>query len=124
MAALALGMASAPPLAYALPTGGQVSAGQASISTGAGSVNVTQTSSRAVIDWSGFNIGSGEQVDFSQPSSSAIALNRIHDSQPSSIDGQLNANGQVWLLNPTGIMFGSGAQVNVGGLVATTSNIS
>ena len=42
---------------------------------------------------------------------------------PSPIDGQLTANGQVWLLNPNGMLFGRGAQVNVGGLVATASAI-
>ncbi len=77
-----------------------------------------------MLDWSSFNIGSGEQVNFNQPSASSIALNRIHDTQASTINGQLNANGQVWLLNPNGVLFGSGAQVNVGSLLATTSNIS
>ena len=120
----ALGTALTPVQAHALPVGGQVSAGSASIAGGAGSVNVTQSSSRAVIDWSSFNIGTGEAVRFSQPSASSIALNRIHDSSPSQIDGSLTANGQVWLVNPNGVVFGHGAQVNAGGLVATASAIS
>ena len=109
--------------AYALPVGGQVSAGSADISYAGGRANITQVTSHAVIDWSSFNIGSGEAVQFYQPSSSSISLNRIHDANPSTIAGSLTANGQVWLVNPNGVMFGKGAQVNVGGLLATTSDI-
>src|SRR6185369_13645824 len=43
---------------------------------------------------------------------------------PSSILGSLSANGKVFLVNPNGILFGQGAQVNVGGLVASTLNIT
>src|SRR5690606_28192186 len=59
-----------------------------------------------------------------QPNSSAIALNRVLGSDPSQILGGLEANGQVWLLNPNGVLFGKNAQVNVGGLVASTLNLS
>lgn len=61
---------------------------------------------------------------FVQPSSSAVALNRVLGSDPSSILGSLSANGKVFLVNPNGILFGQGAQVNVGGLVASTLNIT
>ncbi len=109
--------------AYALPAGGQVSAGSADISYAGARVNVTQATNNAVINWNSFNIGSDEAVQFYQPSASSIALNRIHGANPSAIDGSLNANGQVWLINPNGVMFGKNAQVNVGGLLATTSDI-
>jgi filamentous hemagglutinin family protein len=114
-----------PPLAFALPEGGTVvAAGQAVIASQADRLDVTQASARALIDWDSFNIHSGESVQFNQPSSSAVALNRIHDANPSSINGNLHANGQVWLVNRNGIMFGAGAQVNVAGLLATTSDIA
>ena len=109
---------------FAQPTGGQVTGGQATISSSGNKTTINQNTGSAVIDWSSFNIGSNEAVQFVQPSASSIALNRIHDSGASSIDGQLTANGNVWLLNPNGVMFGNNAQVNVGGLLATTSNIS
>ncbi len=112
-----------PMACLALPVGGQVVGGQAGIIAGSNQVTINQSSQRAVIDWSSFNVGSDESVRFNQPSASSIALNRIHDSNPSRIDGQLTANGQVWLINPNGVMFGKGASVNVGGLVATTANI-
>ena len=113
-----------PVAAHALPAGGVVSAGSASISQTATTVTVNQSSTRAVVDWNSFNVGSTESVSFNQPSASAIALNRIHDANPSLINGTINANGRVWLINQNGMVFGSSAQVNVGGLLATTADIS
>lgn len=109
---------------YALPTGGQVSAGSASITGTADSTTITQGTQNVSINWQSFNIGQGETVNFVQPNSSAIALNRVLGSDPSSILGNLNANGKVFLLNPNGVLFGQGAAVNVGGLVASTLNLS
>jgi filamentous hemagglutinin family protein len=112
-----------PSLAFALPVGGQVTAGQASISSTANQTTVNQTTSRTVIDWQGFNVGSGQDVQFNQPSSSAVALNRVNSGSASVIDGMVSGNGNVWVINPDGVVFGKTAQVNVGGLLATTSNI-
>ena len=98
--------------------------GQATISTSAGQTTIQQSSSRAVIDWNTFNTSTSETVEFLQPSASAIALNRVHDSGASTFDGHLLANGNVWIINPNGVLFGKNAQVNVGGLLATTSNIA
>jgi filamentous hemagglutinin family protein len=75
-------------------------------------------------NWSSFNIGAGKTVNFVQPNAQAIALNRVTGTTASAIHGNLNANGQVFLINPNGILFGKTAQVNVGGLVATTHNIA
>ena len=120
----ALVLSTLPFTAHALPMGGQVSAGQGSIGQSAGAMTVTQQSSRLAINWQSFGIGAAESVNFAQPGASAIALNRVLGADPSRIRGQLSANGQVWLLNPNGVLFGGGAQVNVGGLVASTLNIS
>lgn len=110
--------------AWALPAGGVVAAGGASISGGASTMVVTQSSQNVVINWQSFNIGATEAVRFVQPNSSSVALNRVLSSDPSSILGSLSANGQVFLVNPNGILFGRGASVNVGGLVASTRGIS
>ena len=112
------------PGAWALPVGGAVSAGNASIATTPGKLTISQTSQNVSINWQSFNIGQTEAVQFVQPNSSSIALNRVMSSDPSSILGSLTANGQVFLVNPNGILFGRGAQVNVGGLVASTRDIS
>lgn len=113
-----------PTLANANPLGGQVVAGSATIARpDPASVAVTQTSPKAVINWNSFSIGAGEQTTFVQPNAQAIALNRVVGVDPSKIMGTLKANGQVWLVNPNGIVFGKTAQVDVGGLLATTLDI-
>lgn len=110
--------------ASALPTNGQVTAGSGSISQSGNVMNVVQGSDRMVATWNTFNIGSAAKVNFAQPSASSVALNRVTSSDASQIMGQLNANGQVYLINPSGILFGQGSAVNVGGLVASSLNIS
>jgi filamentous hemagglutinin family protein len=76
------------------------------------------------INWQSFGIAAGQTVQFVQPSRSAVALNRVTGAEPSAILGRLSANGQVFLVNPHGILFGPGASVDVGGLVASTLNIA
>jgi len=102
------------------PLGGQVVSGTGSITQLGNTINIRQLSPDLSIDWLSFNIGSQETVDFLQPSASAIAVNRIAGNSGSEILGHLDANGQVYLINPNGVLFGQGAQVNVGGLVAST----
>ncbi len=107
-------------LAMAAPTGGQVTAGSGTISQSGTTTTINQSSQNLSLSWKSFNVGSSETVNFAQPNSSALAVNRIYDTNGSQIMGHLNANGQVYLINPNGILFGSSAQVNVGGLVAST----
>ncbi len=110
--------------AVANPDGGVVVRGNATINGGAGTLNVNQASQRAVINWRSFSIGQNETVNFNQPSSSASTLNRVTGSQRSVIEGALNANGRVYLINSSGVLFTGSSQVNVGTLVATTANIT
>ncbi|EAX3659026.1 filamentous hemagglutinin N-terminal domain-containing protein [Salmonella enterica] len=107
-----------------LPTGGQVVAGSGSISSAGSRMTVQQHSDRMVATWSTFDIGKGQTVEFVQPGQAAVALNRVTGGRESQIMGTLKANGQVMLVNPAGVLFGQGAQVNTAGLVATTKNIS
>jgi len=107
-----------------LPTGGQVTAGSAVISQTSNVLTVNQISQKAALDWHSFNVGAAATVNFVQPNASAIALNRIVGNSASEIYGKLNANGQVFFSNPSGMLFAPGAQVNVGGLLATTLSIS
>lgn len=111
--------------AFAGPAGGSVQAGQAAISAPSStSTLIRQTSQQAIINWSSFSLGSNEGVTFVQPNAQAITLNRVTGPQASAINGSMAANGQVWLLNPNGVLFGQGAQVNVAGLLATTADIA
>ena len=108
----------------ALPTGGQVTAGQAAISQNGAAMTVTQSSPKAILTWQGFDIGKQASVTFNQPDASSMALNRVVAGNASRIEGQLSANGQVILVNPNGVVFGAGATVNVGGLVASALDIA
>ncbi len=103
-----------------LPSGGQVAAGSAAISSASNTLTVTQTSAKAVINWQDFSVGAGHAVRFDQPNASSVTLNRVVGTTASLIDGALSANGRVFLVNPNGVLFGAGAQVEVGGLVAST----
>ena len=120
--ATALGMTG---LAYASggPTGGQIVGGSGQIQQTGNTTTIHQNSSTLSLNWQSFNIGPDQTVNFVQPGSNAIAINRIFASTPSEIYGHLNANGQVWLINPNGVLFGQSAQVNVGGLVASTLDV-
>ncbi|EBJ2068827.1 hypothetical protein DP590_07545 [Salmonella enterica] len=117
------GMALAAP---SLPSGGQVVAGQGSITTSASQqvMTIHQDSHGLVTNWNSFDIGKNHTVQFVQPDSSAVALNRVTGGHESQILGTLNANGQVMLVNPAGVMFGKGSKVNTAGMLASTKNIS
>ena len=107
------------------PEGGTVVGGAATIQgQGGPSVIVNQSTPSAIINWNTFNIGANERVQFNQPSSSAVALNRVVGGRgPSEIMGTLTANGRVFLINRDGILFGPGSVVNTAGFLATTHDI-
>jgi filamentous hemagglutinin family protein len=84
---------------------------------------INQFADKATLHWQSFDIGANHSVEFRQPSSSSVALNRIFDAAPSQIEGRLTANGQVYLINSNGIVFGDGAQVNTQSRVASTLDI-
>ncbi|HSW93230.1 MAG TPA: MBG domain-containing protein [Gammaproteobacteria bacterium] len=111
---------------FSNPTGGEVVAGNAAISSPSSRVvQIHQMSNKAIINWQSFNIGAKEKTQFIQPSSHAIVLNRINPGQGvSQIYGLLKANGQIILINQAGIYFGPGSHVDVAGIIASTSNIS
>lgn len=110
--------------AQVLPTGGVVHSGSADIVTNGSAMTINQTTRNAILHWGTFDIGAGDSVRFNQPDAASIALNRVLGATPSGIFGTLAANGRVFLINPNGVLFGATAQVNVGGLVASTLAIS
>jgi filamentous hemagglutinin family protein len=107
-----------------LPTGGQIVSGSGAVTQSGSTMTVQQDSARLAIDWAGFSIGAGHTVNFVQPSAASVALNRVTGGEVSVIQGALNANGQVFLINPNGVLFSPSAQVNVGGIVASTLDMS
>ncbi|MCA3432269.1 MAG: filamentous hemagglutinin N-terminal domain-containing protein, partial [Roseomonas sp.] len=111
--------------AQTLPTGGSVASGSVTIGAPSGGrMTITQGSQNAIVNWQGFSIGQGGRVDIIQPNSSAAMLNRVTGQAPSTIAGQLNANGQVFLVNPNGIAITQSGVVNTGSFVASTLGIS
>ena len=107
------------------PEGGQVVGGQGNISAPNSTTTViNQQSQNLAIDWATFNVNTNELVQFNQPSSTASALNRIFDQNPSQIFGTINANGNVLLVNPHGIFFSPTASVNVNSLIASGLELS
>ncbi len=111
------------PIAYAMPQGGRITSGSGSIGVLGKTMTVHQRTPTLSINWNSFNISKNQTVSFLQPSASSIALNQIGGVSPSFIYGHLLANGQIFLINPSGIVFGKGAQVNVGGLIASTLDL-
>ena len=107
-----------------LPTGGDIVSGSGNITASENAMNITQASPKLVTHWQDFSIGKENTVNFIQPSQSSVALNKVLGNNVSVIQGALNANGRVFLVNPNGITFTSDAQVNVGGLVTSTLDIS
>ena len=106
------------------PLGGQVITGTGTITQSGATTTILQASQTLSLNWKSFNIAPQETVDFVQPSVTSIAVNRIFDVNGTQILGHLDANGLVYLINPNGIVFGRGAQVDVGGLVASTLDLN
>ncbi|HDL8219677.1 TPA: filamentous hemagglutinin N-terminal domain-containing protein, partial [Yersinia enterocolitica] len=107
-----------------LPVNGNIVFGQGNMDVNNTTLTVTQQSDKLAINWGSFDIAQGNSVIYNQPGQQSIALNRVIGRDASQIYGNLNANGQVFLLNPNGILFGKGAQVDVGALVASTKSMS
>ncbi|MEJ2553337.1 MAG: filamentous hemagglutinin N-terminal domain-containing protein, partial [Gammaproteobacteria bacterium] len=106
---------------FGAPEGGVVVAGQGGINQiNSNTTIVTQQTPSMAVNWDRFNLSASDLVQFKQPSASASVLNRILDQNPSQIFGQIDANGRVFLINPSGILFGKSASVNVGSLVASS----
>jgi filamentous hemagglutinin family protein len=101
-----------------------VSSGTATAQQSGKTLTVNQQTNSAALNWYSFNVSADGKVVFAQPSATAVALNRIYQASPSSIFGSISANGQIYLVNPNGFVFGPNSTVNAGGLLASTLNIS
>ena len=109
--------------AQALPSGLQVMSGQASVSTQGAQMTV-RNSPNAILNWRSFSVGAGQGVHFEQASAASKVLNRVTGGESSQIFGALTSNGQVWLLNPNGVLFGRDARVDVNSLVVSTLRLN
>jgi trimeric autotransporter adhesin len=118
---IALGQASG--IAYALPSGADIQFGQATFQTNSNNFTIDQSTRQLIANWQSFGIAANESVQVLQPNQ-GVALFRVVGPEASQIYGSLSATGSLFLVNPNGVLFGQGAQVDVGSLVATSMNIS
>ena len=120
---LVAGIAAFIPLLHANPKGAQVTNGAITISGGAGVTTINQTTQRGIIHWQDFSIGAGEMTRFVQPNAGAATLNRVTGGIPSTIHGTLQANGQVYLVNPNGVLVGPNGRINTAAFTASTLDV-
>lgn len=111
------------PHVLAAPAGMTVQSGSASLSYNGPQLNII-ASHNAFLNWGSFNIAPGETTTFIQPSAASVVWNHIHDANPSQIFGNLNANGIVVLMNPSGFYFGPNSMVNAAGLIVSTAPVT
>ena len=106
------------------PQGGNIIHGDVHIGAGTGgNLQILQNSSNAIINWDSFSIAAGELTQFKQPGSNAAVLNRVTGGDPSAIHGALKANGNVFVINPNGILVGPSGTIDVHGLVLSTLDV-
>ncbi|WP_442857421.1 filamentous haemagglutinin family protein [Bordetella genomosp. 13] len=88
-------------------------------------VTITQNKSRAILDWNSFHVGRNTDLKFVQGASDAV-LNRVRgaDTRPSQIQGTVQGDGTVMVVNQNGVVFSGSSQVNVRNLVVAAANIT
>ena len=116
--ALVFGPAIAPDAAFALPHGGMVSKGKATLAYSTSSLLVTQSTSKASFDWSSYNVKSGQSVVYKTPGSTSVSMNFIGGTQPAQMTGSVRSNGILEFMDANGIIFGSGSAVSAAGVMA------
>ncbi len=109
---------------FAMPTGGKVVDGNVegivngTVASG-GTINVN---SNALIDWTKFDIGKNETLNFAFNQNYLNVINHVTGSEMSQLLGTLTSgkNGNVYLINPNGILVGGGARIDAGSLFLST----
>lgn len=104
--------------------GAQIVNGQVSFSNPASNTLQINNSNAAIIQWQDFSINAGEVTHFQQTGVNSTVLNQVTGGNVSNIFGSLTSNGQVFLINPAGIVFGQNSIVNTAGFIASTLNLS
>jgi filamentous hemagglutinin family protein len=118
------GVHAGPIAVDALPSGAQIIQGNVSLQQSGSLMNVNSSSAKSIVNFQSFNVGSQSKVNFNLPDANSAILNRVVGGSPSQIFGQINSNGNVFLVNPSGILFGKTASINVNSLFASTLSIT
>ena len=128
LCALVAGALAAPfaaQTAYALPiedTHAETNAGEANISTSGTTMDITGKTEHNVLRWEDFSIDSGEKVRFDGGNQTRDYLNLVTGEGASNIYGTIEGGRNVYLVNPHGILFAKGSEVNTGALYLSTAN--
>ncbi|WP_075186902.1 filamentous hemagglutinin N-terminal domain-containing protein [Teredinibacter haidensis] len=109
---------------YAGPEGGEIVGGAGTINHSGTTTTINQNTDLMAIDWQSFDVNSNERVQYIQPDSSSVSLNRIMSNSASHINGRVDANGHLIFVNPHGIMFGENSVINAGGILASGLSIN
>ncbi|MEI6600881.1 MAG: filamentous hemagglutinin N-terminal domain-containing protein, partial [Comamonadaceae bacterium] len=131
-AVLSLGVAMAwglnPSVALANPSGGVAIVGQAGMVNQGNKLTVTTQNGAgtnySAINWQSFSIPSGSTTYFQQPSATSTSINRVVTNTPSQLFGTLGSNGNLVLVNQSGIAVGAGAVVDTAGFTASSLRMS
>jgi len=85
--------------------------------------NVNLTGPATILHWNSMDVGAASLLNFNLATPTSRVLNKVDGGawlNMTTIEGALRSNGQVYIYNPNGIVFGQGAQVNVNSLVASS----
>lgn len=122
-ALVALAWAAIPLVAHANPTGGVAIVGQAQMASQGNKLTVTTQNgaglSHSAINWQTFSIPQGSTTYFAQPNAASTVINRVITNTPSQLFGTLGSNGNLVLVNQSGITVGAGAVIDSAGFTAS-----
>jgi filamentous hemagglutinin family protein len=122
--AIQLGFSAPAWSAGALPQGATVLNGQVGITQSNPNSLQIQASAGSIVNWQQFSIGAGNQVRIALPNASSAMLNRVVGGQGSQLLGSLQSNGRIFLINPNGIVVGSGARIDTNSFIASTLDMA
>ena len=101
------------------------------VNKGTTKVTIKQTEQQALLNWETFNVGKKTTLTFDQSKGGEnvgqwIAFNKVSDpsANPTQILGNIKADGQVYIINTNGIIFGGSSQVNARGLTVSSLPIN
>ena len=122
--ALIAGMAGAfliPQVGFAAPTGEHdYTAGVNVDRATANTTKITATATNNVINWRDYSVNHGELVQYDGGNKTNNYLNIVTGANTSNINGKIEGGNNVYIVNPNGVIFGKGAEVNVGRLHVST----
>lgn len=122
--AIMAGMVTYTPVAFGMPVVDQIKTSQTTISDPTVEAGITvidiNGDGNNVINWKDFSINQGEKVRFDNGGNVNNYANIVTGSATSFINGAMEGGNNVYLINPNGVIFGKGAEVNVGSLYVST----